>query len=228
MRKLLSVPAVLAALVMLALAGGCARDWPDEFPDSRSWQQRSAPLDLLDGQDPGSSYAVSAYASRRPTPPISEQQRYRDARRVPSRLDIACIDGDGDGFGHMTVSLSLSRPVLEVWHSRTWERWHLQFSSRDDNLDIKIDLTEVAADELAGNKALDTGFVPHLYNPNLVEEAMDGFRAFAGTEEAVVIVRADFPIEEAKTPLEWEFDLGPDSRAEELLSSLVEVCGGTW
>ena len=220
MSKLVSVITVLIAVALLALSSGCAREWPDEFPGAYSWQQRSAPLDLLDGQDAGTSFAVSVYAKSRPEPPVSEQQRYPDDRRVPTRLDVVCIDEDGDGFGRLAVSMSLSKPVLEAWHPRTWERWHLQFSSRDGSGEISIDLEE--------DGSLDAGFIPYLYSAELVEEAMDNFRDHAGATDAGVRVRADFPAEETKPPLEWEFDLGPDSRAEDLLRDLVEICGGVW
>ncbi|MCY3851890.1 MAG: hypothetical protein OXF75_14090 [Acidimicrobiaceae bacterium] len=221
MCKRLSIPgALLATVVVLSLTSGCAKDWPDEFPDAKEWQQRSAPLDLLDGREPGVAYAVSVYASRRERPPVAEQQKYRDARRVPSRLDVACIDGDGDGFGDIAVNVSLSQPILEIWHPRTWERWHLQFSTTDDSRDVQVELSDSAS--------LLDGFVPHLYTPALVAEAMEGFRNFAGKDRAVVTVRADFPLEDASPPLEWVFDLGPDSRADELLGNLVEVCGGNW
>ncbi len=220
MSRLVSVSTVLIAAALLALSSGCAREWPDEFPEPYSWQQRSAPLDLLDGSDAGTSFAVSVYAKSRPEPPVSEQEKYRDDRRVPSRLDVACIDDDGDDYGRLVVSMSLSKPVLDNWHPRNWESWHLQFSSRDDSDGIQIDLEEAGS--------LDARFIPYLYSAELVEEAMDYFRNHAGEDDAVLRVRADFPAEETKPPLEWEFDLGPDSRAEDLLSDLVENCGDVW
>lgn len=220
MSRLVSLGTVLTAVALLALLSGCAREWPEEFPAAYSWQQRSAPLDLLDGQDAGVSYAVSVYAKSRPVPPAGEQERYRDARRVPSRLDVACIDEDGDGYGRLALSMSLSMPVLENWHPRSWESWHLQFHSQDRSDEISIDLDE-------GGR-LDGGFIPYLYNADLLERAMDHFRDHAGAEDAVVTVRADFPVEETKPPLEWEFDAGPDSMAEDLLKDLVENCGGVW
>ncbi len=220
MSKLVSLSTALLAVALVALLTGCAREWPDEFPGAYSWQQRSAPLDLLDGQDPGTSFAVSVYASSRPEPPVSEQRRYRNDRRVPSRLDVACIDDDGDGYGRLEVSMSLSKPILENWHPRSWERWHLQFSSRDGSNEVSIDLEEDAH--------LDAGFIPYLYSPELVEAVMDHFHDHAGEADAVVRVRADFPAEETKPPLVWEFDAGPDSRAEGLLRDLVEICGGVW
>lgn len=225
MQKLLSLAATLLVVASLATVTGCARDWPDEFPGAYSWQQRSAPLDLLDGQDTGTSFAVSAYARSRPNPPVSEQDRHRDDRRVPSRLDVVCIDDDGDGDGRLGVSMSLSRPVLENWHPRGWERWHLEFSAVDRKAEISVNLAEERPD---GRDKLDAGFVPYLHSAELVDAAIDNFRNYAGEDGAALRVRADFPPEEGKPPLGWEFDLGPASRAEELLSNLVEICGDVW
>lgn len=221
MRKLVMVGTALVAVALLALSVGCARDRPDEFPAAYSWQRRSAPLDLLSGRDPGTSFAVSVYARARPAPPVSEQQTQRDDRRVPSRLDVVCIDGDGNGNGFLAVSMSLSKPVLENWHPQGWEEWHLEFASRAGSVEaIPVDLTE--------ERHLDEGFIPYLHSKELVDEAMDAFRGNAGKEDMMLRVRADFPPEEAKPPLNWEFDLGPDSKSEDLLRDLVEVCGGVW
>ncbi len=226
MRRLPSIAVgLLLVVTVLATVTGCARDWPDDFPPAYAWQQRSAPLDLLDGQPAGSSYAVSAYARSRPDPPVSEQQRYQDHQRLPTRLDVVCIDDDGDDFGRLGVSMRLSRPVLEIWHPRQWERWHLEFSSPQGKAEISVNLAEERSDD---REKLDSGFIPYLHSPDLVNAAIDNFRNYAGTDGAVMRVRADFPSTEGKPPLEWEFDLGPDSRAEELLSSLVENCGDVW
>ncbi len=225
MQRSLSLAATLLVVTILATVTGCARDWPDEFPGPYAWQQRSAPLDLLDGQPTGNSFAVSAYAWLRPDPPVSEQEIHRDDRRVPSRLDVVCIDSDGDGYGRLGVSMSLSRPVLENWHPRGWDRWHLEFSDVDGKAEVSINLDEERPD---GRAKLDAGFVPYLHSDELVEAAIDSFRNYAGEDGAALRVRADFPPEEGKPPLGWEFDLGPASRAEELLRSLVENCGDVW
>lgn len=216
--------ALVAALALVALlvSTGCARNWPDEFPDPVSWQRRSAPLDLLAGTDGGVSYAVSAYATSRPNPPVSEQTEYRDDQRAPTRLDVVCIDHDGDGYGRLAINLSLSKPVLESWHPRGWDRWWLEFKTPDGQAEIQIPL------ENDDGEGLESGFVPYVHGPERVDEVMDQFRSYAGSDAAVLSVRADFPAEEAKPPLEWDFDLGPSSRAENVLKNLVEVCGGVW
>jgi len=216
---------VVVALIVMALAvAGCARNWPEAFPEPYSWQQRSAPLNLLGDQDEGVAYAVSAYAIDRPPPPASEQAKYRDDRRTPSRLDVICVDDDSDGYGRLSISLSLSESVLRLWHPREWERWVLSFP---DATEISVPLGP--SEELEENEdGLDFGFVPYIHSEQRVGQVMDEFRRASGRENTELTVRADFLSGEDKPPLEWSFDLGSSSGANELLKNLVEVCGGVW
>ncbi|WP_419848461.1 hypothetical protein [Candidatus Poriferisocius sp.] len=216
--------AVFVGLALISVSIGCARNWPDEFPAPYSWQQRSAPLDLSSGQDAGVSYAVSTYAVSRPSPPLSQQELYRDDRGTPTRLDVVCVDHDGDGYGRLAISLSLSEPVLRTWHPRGWDRWVLDFA---DGGEISVPLGPKTGLD-GGQDGLDFGFIPYVHGEDRMEEVMDGFRRAVGRNGAILTVRADFPAEDAKPPLEWDFDLGSSSRADDLLQDLVEVCGGVW
>ncbi len=213
----------LSALALLIGLSGCARDWPDEFPEPYTWQRRSAPLDLFDGRV-GVASAASVYAAERPPFGPNEQEEVRSDRRVPSRLDAVCIDEFGDGFGSLHLNLILSKPVLEKLHPRTWQGWNLGFHTPDDVADIYVNFETDASDTVP---RLDQGFIPYLDSRELVGEVFDNFRAFAGRDDATLRIRADFA-EEAKPSIDWEFDLGPESRAEEYLRDLVEACGEPW
>ncbi len=221
--------AALAALLVLT-AAACARNKPAEFPDQHSWQKRTAPLALFGGQA-GVIASISAYPYETPDLPegVAEQFR-RDDYRVPSRLDVICSDQHGEGdAGRIAIVLSVSQPVLSVWHPTTWESWSLEFSNSLNSVSKKDTVVvDIRDDSGMLPLALERGYIPFVNEAAKTDSVRGLFKKYAGEEGAELKVTAVFPAGENKPSLEWTFDIGKNTNAFNYVKDISERCGEVW
>lgn len=228
-RSLSLVGAVLAVLVVTT---ACARQWPAEPPEAHEWQLSTAPLNLVPLQKAGRVITAFAYAQQRPSPPSCdglglddcEQYRGQYGRQLPARLDITCWDEDDDGTGDIDITLTPSRPILDQpgWHPRDWSGWGLDFDGDSGPKDVFVGAMG------DGSLGLTDGFVAFVSEERLIGRALRYFSETAGGEDAQLRVIATFSERDGRTPLEWHFDLGVESMAQERIRHVVENCGRVW
>ena len=235
---LLSVGALVATA---ALTASCARQWPAEPPDVYEWQLTTAPLNLLPAVAAGRTTTAFAYARERPEPPACDGVGLDDCdeyvgkygRQLPARLSITCWDDNADGEGPIDITFAPSRPVLDYpsWHPRSWSGWVLDFDGDGGPNDVAVDASD------NGELSLVDGFIAYVPGDGLVEDALGYFSETAGNVAASLLVRATFPEQDAvddlgeaivRPPLEWSFDLSPESKAADRIRHVVEICGRDW
>ena len=224
----------VAILGVLIIAAGCARQWPAEPPDPYQWQLATAPLNLVPRQEAGRTITAFAYAWQRPSPPscdglgLDDCERYvaEYGQQLPARLSITCWDDDDDGAGSIDITLTPSRPVLDYspWHPRAWAGWQLDFDGDGGSKDV---FAGALPDDPTRVGLID-GFVPFVPGEQLVGRVLRFFSETAGTMDAQLRVLAIFPEEDGSAPLEWRFDIGATSLADENIRHVVENCGRVW
>ena len=231
--KARSIRGLISAIVTLAvISTGCARQWPAEPPDAYQWQLATAPLNLVPGREAGRSITAFAYAWQRPSPPscdglgVDDCEQYvaTHGRQLPARLSVTCWDDDDDGEGSIDITLTPSRPVLDYfpWHPRAWSGWGLDFDGDGGRRDVFVGALP------DGRLGLVDGFVLFVPGEQLVGRALSFFSETAGSEDAQLRVVATFPEQAGSAPLEWQFDIGAESLANEHIRHVVENCGRVW
>lgn len=224
--------AVAAAMALtVAATASCARQWPAEPPDAHQWQLTTGPLNLVPQRVAGRMLAAFAYAQQRPSPSSCdgigeddcEDYAGRYGRHLPARLAVACWDPDSDGRGEIDITFTPSRPILDDprLHPRTWGGWGLDFDGDSGPDDVLVGFND-------DSPGLIDGFVAFVPGERLIERALRYFSETAGGEHAELRVVATFPDSDGSPPLEWRFDLGAESMADERIRHVAENCGRVW
>ena len=223
---------ISATVAVAVIAAGCARQWPAEPPDAYQWQLATAPLNLVPRQEAGRTITAFAYAWKRPSPPscdglgLDDCQQYvgQHGQQLPARLSVTCWDVNDDGEGSIEITLTPSRPILDYppWHPRAWSGWGLDFDGDGGAKDVFVGA------QPDGRLGLADGFVPFVPGEQLVGRTLRFFSESAGSEDAQLRVVATFPEQDGSAPLEWQFDIGTKSLADEYIRHVVENCGRVW
>ena len=226
-RRLVSV---MVAVTVISVS--CARQWPAEPPDASQWQLATAPLNLVPGQEAGRTITAFAYARQRPSPPscdglgIDDCEQYvtEYGRQLPARLNVTCWDDDDDGEGSIDITFTPSRPVLDYppWHPRAWAGWGLDFDGDGGSRDVFVGALS------DGRLSLVDGFVLVVPGEQLVGRSLRFFSETAGSQDVQLRVVATFHEQDGSAPLEWQFDIGSESLADEHIRHVVENCGRVW